>query len=90
VNCTGPDYDISTSSEGLWRSLLNRGLVTQDALKLGIETSTTGALVTRDGSVSTQLFYVGPMLRARYWEATAVGELREHAERLALTLSRMA
>jgi uncharacterized NAD(P)/FAD-binding protein YdhS len=33
------------------------------------------------------LFYVGPMLRADLWEATAASELPVHAERLATLLA---
>jgi uncharacterized NAD(P)/FAD-binding protein YdhS len=86
VICTGPDYDVSRSPERLWQALLSRGLAVSDALRLGIRTGPAGALVARDGSASRRLFYIGPMLRADYWEATAVGELRTHAERLAAAL----
>jgi uncharacterized NAD(P)/FAD-binding protein YdhS len=57
--------------------------VVPDPLRLGIRTGPCGALLTRDGSLSSRVFYVGPMLRADHWEATAVGELRVHAQRLA-------
>jgi uncharacterized NAD(P)/FAD-binding protein YdhS len=86
VNCTGPDYDVSRSPERLWQALLARGLAVADALRLGIRTGPAGALVARDGSTSRRLFYIGPMLRADHWEATAVGELRTHAERLSAAL----
>jgi uncharacterized NAD(P)/FAD-binding protein YdhS len=86
VNCTGPDYDVSRSSERLWQALLARGLAVPDALRLGIRTAPVGSLLARDGSESRSLFYIGPMLRADFWEATAVGELRAHAERLAAAL----
>ncbi len=86
VNCTGPDYDVSRSPERLWQALLSRGLAVPDALRLGVRTGRAGALVARDGSESRRLFYIGPMLRADYWEATAVGELRTHAEQLAAAL----
>jgi uncharacterized NAD(P)/FAD-binding protein YdhS len=86
VNCTGPDYDVSRSPERLWQALLSRGLAVPDALRLGVRTGLAGALVARDGSASRPLFYIGPMLRADYWEATAVGELRSHAERVAAAL----
>jgi len=33
------------------------------------------------------LYYIGPMLRPRYWETTAVPELRTHAEQLARRLA---
>jgi uncharacterized NAD(P)/FAD-binding protein YdhS len=86
VNCSGADYDVTRSGEPLWTSLLARGLVVPDPLRLGIRTGPCGAVLTRDGSLSSRLFYVGPMLRADHWEATAVSELRVHAQRLADTL----
>ena len=36
------------------------------------------------------LFYVGPLLRATYWEATAEPELRGHVESTAAALERRA
>jgi hypothetical protein len=33
------------------------------------------------------LFYLGPMLRAGHWEATAATELRNHADQLARHLA---
>ena len=35
------------------------------------------------GVPSSIIYYVGPLLRARYWEATAVPELRVYAQRVA-------
>ncbi len=83
VNCTGPDYDVTRSSDPLWKALLARGIAVPDPLRLGIRTAGAGALLARDGNVSQNVFYVGPMLRADHWEATAVGELRMHAQNLA-------
>jgi uncharacterized NAD(P)/FAD-binding protein YdhS len=87
VACTGPEYDVTRADDRLWRSLLARGLAVPDSLRLGVRTASGGALVNRDGAVSDRLFYLGPLLRADYWEATAVGELRDHAEALARQLS---
>ena len=36
-----------------------------------------------DGGASEHLYYLGPLLRAAHWEATAATELRNHAEHLA-------
>lgn len=83
VNCTGPDYDVARSADPLWKALLARGVTVPDPLRLGIRTAAGGALLSRDGNVSQRLFYVGPMLRADHWEATAVGELRIYAQQLA-------
>lgn len=87
VNCTGPDYAVANSDQPLWRSLLQRGLCVSDSLGLGLRTGPRGAVIDADGWPGPHLFYVGPMLRADLWEATAVQELRSHAEHLAQWLS---
>lgn len=83
VNCTGPDYNIARSQEPLWKNLLQCGLCVPDSLGLGLRTGPKGAVVDADEWPGPHLFYIGPMLRADHWEATAVGELRVHAEQLA-------
>ena len=87
VNCTGPDYNLHRSSDPLFKSLVRSGLVVPDAHGLGLRTGANGAVVDADGWPGTHLFYVGPMLRADHWEATAAAELRVHAERLASHLA---
>jgi uncharacterized NAD(P)/FAD-binding protein YdhS len=87
INCTGPDYNARHSSDPLLRSLISQGLAVPDNLNLGIRTGAYGALLDPKGHPSTNLFYVGPMLRADHWEATGATELRGHAERLASYLS---
>jgi uncharacterized NAD(P)/FAD-binding protein YdhS len=87
INATGPDYAIGRSADPLFRSLRNQGLVSPDDLDLGLRTGPNGACVAADGVPSRDLFYLGPMLRADHWEATAAPELRDHAERLARHLA---
>jgi len=87
INATGPDYALRRSADPLVRSLRAAGLVSEDRLNLGIRTARYGACVAADGSASAHLFYLGPMLRADHWEATAAPELRVHAEQLARHLS---
>ena len=87
LNCTGPDYAIARSADPLWRNLLQCGLCVADPLGLGLRTGPRGAVMDADGWPGPHLFYVGPMLRADHWEATAVGELRSHAEQLAALLA---
>jgi uncharacterized NAD(P)/FAD-binding protein YdhS len=83
VNATGPDYAIERSVDPLFVSLRRAGLVSADALNLGIRTSGFGACVDAQGRASQNLYYLGPMLRADHLDATAAAELRDHAERLA-------
>lgn len=87
INCTGPDYAIARSTDPLWRNLLQCGLCVADSLGLGLRTGPNGAVVDADGWPGPHLFYVGPMLRADHWEATAAHELRGHAEKLAALLA---
>ena len=86
VNCTGPDTDLARAESPLLRQLIASGLLLPDALKLGLSVDARGALLGRDGRPSAVLSYVGPWLRARDWEATAVPELRIHAQRMAARL----
>ena len=83
INCTGANYNPARSRDPLLRALLHQGLVTADALGLGLRTGTHGALIDSRNRVSNNLYYIGPMLRADHWECTAAQELRVHAERLA-------
>lgn len=90
INATGPDYVLRRSRNPLLRSLWTAGLIRADALELGLVTTAEHACVGRDGSVNDRLFYLGPMLRASHWEATAAAELRNHAERLTRHLGEVA
>jgi uncharacterized NAD(P)/FAD-binding protein YdhS len=87
INCTGPDYDVGRTRERLLRSLLAQGVTLRDPLGQGLVTNELGALINATGRAAANIFYVGPMLRASFWESTAVAELRGHAVRLAQHLS---
>lgn len=86
-NCTGPDYNPARSENALAQSLLRNGLIAPDPLELGIRVASDGEVVGADGHIVKGLYYIGPWLRSRDWEATAVPELREHAHRLAERLA---
>jgi uncharacterized NAD(P)/FAD-binding protein YdhS len=89
INATGPDFVLRRSRNPLLESLRSAGMICEDALELGIATSPQYACVRRDGTVNDALFYLGPMLRASHWEATAAAELRNHAEQLARHLGEL-
>jgi uncharacterized NAD(P)/FAD-binding protein YdhS len=86
VNCMGTCTHLDRVDDSLLSNLVRRGLCTADDLGLGIECDDEYALVDADGRSSRNIFYVGPYLRARYWEATAVPELRVHVANLARQL----
>lgn len=87
INCTGPQCDVRRVGTPLVAALLRRGLARPDPLHLGWDTAPDLALRGAGGEPSRVLYYVGPLLRAAYWESTAVPELRVHAARLAASLS---
>jgi uncharacterized NAD(P)/FAD-binding protein YdhS len=87
VNCTGPQYDARRSADSLLRSMIAHGIAVPDPLGLGLVTHEFGALEDASGRVADNIYYIGPMLRPRHWETTAVQELRAHAERLACHLA---
>ena len=87
VNCTGPESRITHHPDPLVHSLLANGWIRGDAQGLGIDVASDGRVISRDGHPVEGLHYIGPWLRARDWEATAVPELREHAVALARRLS---
>lgn len=86
LDATGPLRDLQAVSQPLVRNLLRRGFLTPDAQHLGARTHVDYRALQRDGSPSSWLHVVGPMLRARYFEAIAVPELRLHAAALAARL----
>ena len=83
VNAIGPDYSVRRSENSLLKSLRDAKLISEDALELGLRTTLNGVCVAADGTANHPLYYLGPMLRADHWEATAAAELRDHAERMA-------
>jgi uncharacterized NAD(P)/FAD-binding protein YdhS len=90
VNCTGPDSRVVRNPDPLVQASLAAGWMRPDAFGLGIDLDPEGHVIARDGVPVDSLHYIGPWLRARDWEATAVPELRIHAARLASRLAERA
>jgi uncharacterized NAD(P)/FAD-binding protein YdhS len=86
VNCTGPNYDITRLRAPLLRQLQRDGLIRQDPLRLGLDVDADYRVIGRERESAPDVYYIGPMLKARYWEATAIPELRGHAFKLASIL----
>ncbi len=86
INCTGPSSDLNRSGSPLIDDLLEQGLLLPDALGLGLAVDPGYRVMGRHGQAQPWLRYIGPLLKARDWEATAVPELRSHALRLSAAL----
>jgi uncharacterized NAD(P)/FAD-binding protein YdhS len=83
INCTGSCASPRRAAVPLVQQLLADGLMRADALGLGVETGADCAVLGADGKPTPGLYYIGPWLRAGFWEATAVPELRRFAAGIA-------
>jgi uncharacterized NAD(P)/FAD-binding protein YdhS len=88
INCTGPDNDVRSIRDPLLLALRRRGLVRPDEIGIGLDVTDECRLIDHSGRANDRLFLLGPLLRGKYWEATAVPELREHAAKVCQELLR--
>ncbi|MFZ4639959.1 MAG: FAD/NAD(P)-binding protein [Nodosilinea sp.] len=86
INCSGPQFDYSKVSDPLVQSLRARGLIMPNRVRLGLQASPNGAVVSTQGIASNWLYSLGPTRRGELWETTAVAEIRDQAEALAQEL----
>jgi uncharacterized NAD(P)/FAD-binding protein YdhS len=83
IHCTGPNYDLSTVPDPLVKNLIQRNYLQQDSLKIGLMLNGQYQLQNPNHPTQQHLYYIGPMLKARFWESIAVPELRMHVQCLA-------
>lgn len=86
VNCSGPGSRVDACSSPLLWQLQQQGELLPCPLGLGLRVDAQWHLLDAQGRSQPRRFYLGPLLRADYWEATAVPELRVHAQQLAETI----
>lgn len=79
VNCTGPQGDLTRSTETLLRTLAGRGAIRPDRLRLGVDVDVRSRVVAGDGEPNARLYCVGPMTRGSSWEIVAVPDLRRQS-----------
>lgn len=76
IDCTGSGTDITQSADRLLQALLINRAARADPLRLGLDVSAEGAVLSAAGIASDRLFVIGPLTRGAIWEITAVPELR--------------
>ncbi|QFS49932.1 FAD/NAD(P)-binding protein [Nostoc sphaeroides] len=86
VNCTGVAADYRRSPHPLITDLRSQKLIRPNAIGLGLDTDTHGALYTADGNVSTLFYTLGTPRKGDLWETIAVPELRGQAQKLSKVL----
>ena len=87
VNCTGPQGDLLATDEPLLKSLLERGLIRPDILRIGIDVDELSRAIDRDGAAQPWLLALGPITRGAFWEIVAVPDIRQQTWAVARRLS---
>lgn len=87
INCTGPCMAIGPDSQPLLQQLTRDRLLAPDPCGLGLHVDNRHQITNAQGNAVSGLWYIGPMLKSRYWEAIAAPELRVHAQQLAQDLA---
>ncbi len=82
INCTGPAGEIMATADPLLRQLLDAGLARPGPLGLGLDADARGAVHDAGGRPASDIFTLGPPLRGRWYETTAIPEIRDQAAAL--------
>jgi uncharacterized NAD(P)/FAD-binding protein YdhS len=89
-DCTGITSDLSTGTNPVVRSLIDRGLARPDPLHIGLDVTEGCAIVRADGQPSERLFAIGPLTRGAFFEIEAVPDIRVQCAMLARNLTERA
>ncbi len=87
VNCTGPQGDLTRTTDPLLAALVARGTIRPDGAHLGIDVDASAATIAVDGTANERLLALGPMTRGAFWEIVAVPDIRVQSWTLARRLS---
>jgi len=82
IQATGPELDITATTDPLMHQLVLNRHVLPDPLGLGCQATPQGQLL-HDGGAWPQLFALGALLRGTLWETTAMPEIRQQARSVA-------
>lgn len=86
VNCTGFDR-CTVEASPLLESLADQGLVRPAPVGLGIDVDDNSAIAVACGAGKSSLYAIGPLTTGRYWEITAVPDIRVQALSVAESIS---
>jgi uncharacterized NAD(P)/FAD-binding protein YdhS len=86
IRATGLDTDILRTTHPLASHLREAGLMGADPLGLGVNVTDDFEVLDQHGGCVRGLYCLGPLLRGKLWEITAVPELRTAAKMLSRRL----
>ena len=87
VDCRGILRDPVKNASPLTRSLLDQGLAKVDPLNIGLDVSPDCCLRNHEGQASRHILAIGPVSRPAFWEITAIPDIREQTQALAIRLA---
>jgi uncharacterized NAD(P)/FAD-binding protein YdhS len=82
VECTGINSIPHSTTNPVLRSLFDNGLARIDAMGIGLDTTNNCALINASGEPSPEIFAIGPLTRAAFWEIVAVPDIRTQCHKL--------
>jgi uncharacterized NAD(P)/FAD-binding protein YdhS len=82
VNCTGMEK-CSISKVPLLKKMSARGMITGDALGLGLAVNADSQIQREDGSLAASAYALGPMTIGQFFEIFAVPDIRVQTKRVA-------
>ena len=83
VTCVGVGVPPQDSVNPVLRYLLRDGLIRPDPIGIGLDVTADCAVIGRAGMASDRIFAVGPLTRGRFWESTAIPDIRLQCAALA-------
>jgi uncharacterized NAD(P)/FAD-binding protein YdhS len=83
VTCVGVSVPPRDSANPVLRYLLRDGLIRPDPIGIGLDVTADCAVIGRADTVSERIFAVGPLTRGRFWESTAIPDIRVQCAALA-------
>jgi uncharacterized NAD(P)/FAD-binding protein YdhS len=86
VNCAGFDR-CTVETSPLLESLADHGFVRPAPVGLGIDVDDNSAVVVAGGDSKSSIYAIGPLTTGRYWEMTAVPDIRVQALSVAESIS---
>jgi uncharacterized NAD(P)/FAD-binding protein YdhS len=82
LQACGLDNRVDADAPELLAGLLESGQVRADAHALGLDVDAANALVDALGRTHSDLWLLGALTQGSLWEATAIPDIRVHAERV--------
>ena len=86
VNCTGMER-AGIQHSPLLKEMASRGLIRPAPLGLGIDVDPASRIIDAQGDVQDRVYAIGALTAGRFWEITAVPDIRVQAQSVARAIA---